>query len=445
MSSRKRHLMTRSLNRRAFTGASAALAASFPLMRASAQDATPAASPVASAGPPEDQLEIFSWWTTGGEAAGLQQLFDAFLAQWPDVEIINAAVAGGAGSNAQVALQTRLSGGQPPDSWQSHPGEELYSLYVEPGYTQTISALWEAQGWLDVYPQGLIDQVTFDGDQYLVPVGVHRGNVMFYNTQVMADNGIEVGAELGVDQYLDIANTLAEAGIPALALGSQDSFAAPQLFENILLGHLGPEAYSGLWDGSTSWDDASVTEAIGVFGQMLEHVNDNHPALTWDGAVDLVIEGSAGFTSMGDWAWGHVISRDATDQIGYVEHAGSTGSFVAVVDGFTLPVDAPHPNNAHNWLTTVGSAEAQTAFAPLKGAIPARTDIDSSGFNEYMQWSANAFGEAAVVASMAHGAAASPQFRQSIFDATTLFLSGRDVAAYQEELVFAAEDAALGE
>lgn len=425
-----------SLNRRTFTAGSAAVLAVAPWLRASAQDATPEA---------EAELEIFSWWTNAGEAAGLQQLFDAFAANNPDVEIINAAVAGGAGSNAQVALQTRLSGGQPPDSWQSHPGEELYSLYVDPGYTDPITALWESEGWLDAYPQGLIDQVTRDGDQYLVPVGVHRGNVMFYNRQVLTDNGLEVGDTLSVDQFLEIAATLQEAGIPALGLGSQDTFATPQLLENVLVAHLGAEAYNGLWDGSTSWDDSSVTESIEIMSQMLQYVNEDHPSLTWDAAMDKVIEGTAGFIDMGDWAWGQVVAREVEDQIGWVAHAGSADSFVAVVDGFTMPTGAPHPVNAENWLKTVGSAEAQTAFAPFKGAIPARTDVDTSSFNEYMQWSASDFAETDVVASMAHGAAASPQFRQSIFDATVSFLASGDVASYQEELVFAAEDEALGQ
>jgi glucose/mannose transport system substrate-binding protein len=428
-----------SLNRRTFAGGSAALLATAPWLRVGAQDASPAPPD----GEGEAELEIFSWWTTGGEEAGLQELFNAFAANNPDVEIINAAVAGGAGSNAQVALQTRLSGGQPPDSWQSHPGQELLSLYVDPGYTEPVTYLWEEEGWNDVYPQGLIDQVTFDGDQFLVPVGVHRGNVMFYNKQVLADNGLEVGDELTIEQFMEIATTLQEAGIPALSLGSQDTFATPQLLENILTAHLGPEAYAGLWDGTTPWDDASVTEAIEVMADMLQYVNEDHPSLTWDGATDKVIEGTAGFTSMGDWAWGHVVSRDAQDAVGWVAHAGSAASFVSVVDGFTLPVDAPHPINAENWLRTVGSAEAQTAFAPNKGAIPARTDVDTSSFNEYMQWSAGDFAEATVVPSMAHGAAASPQFRQSIFDATVSFLASMDVASYQEELVFAAEDEGL--
>ena len=54
------------------------------------------------------KLEIFSWWTSPGEAPALQSLFDSFKAKYPDVEIVNAAVAGGGGGPAQAVLQTRL-------------------------------------------------------------------------------------------------------------------------------------------------------------------------------------------------------------------------------------------------------------------------------------------------------------------------------------------------
>jgi glucose/mannose transport system substrate-binding protein len=427
-----RHLRRFSLNRRAFAGGSAALLATAPWLRVGAQEA-------------ETELEIFSWWTNPGEVDGLQALFDHFAESNPDVEIINAAVAGGAGANAQLALQTRLNGGDPPDSWQSHPGQELFSNYVDPGYTEAVTELWDEQGWNDVYPEGIIDQVTLDGERYLVPVGVHRGNVMFYNRAVLQENGIEIGDEMSVDQFFEIAETLDGAGITTLALGNAEQFAGPQLLENILMGHLGAEGYNGLWDGSVGWDEGQVTEAIDVFSRMLQYSNDDYSGLTWDAAADLVIEGRAAMTSMGDWAWGFFTGREVEDQIGYLAHPGTEGGFVSVVDGFTMPAGAPHPENARNWLITCGSAEAQTAFAPFKGAIPARSDVDASEFNEYMQWSANDFSEGDVVGSMAHGAAASPQFRTSIFEATISFLATGDTELYQEDLVFAAEDEGFGQ
>jgi glucose/mannose transport system substrate-binding protein len=428
---------TRISRRKAVLGSAAVFAAA-PLGTygiVAAQDASPAAAG-------EDQLEIFSWWTTAGEAAGLDALFKAFSAANPDVEVVNAAVAGGAGSNAQVALQTRLSANEPPDSWQSHPGAELFARYVEPGYTEPVTALWDEQGWRDVFPQGVIDQITFDDEIHLVPVGVHRGNVMFYNKQVLADNGIEVTDDWTIDDYNAAQETLSAAGIATIGIGSKDTFAVVQLFENTLLATLGPEDFARVWTGELGWDDERVTQAIEQLAKYFESVNDDHAILTWDGAADAVYAGTAAFTSMGDWLYGDAVAKEQQDAIGWVNHPGTGGSFVAVIDGFTMPVGAPHPVNAKNWLLAAGSAEAQAAFAPFKGAIPARSDADASGFNEYMQWSAAAFGADAVVPSLAHGGAASPQFQNAVNEAIVLFVVDLDVATFQEALVFAAEDEA---
>ncbi|MBV9131018.1 MAG: hypothetical protein JO298_11590, partial [Verrucomicrobia bacterium] len=79
-------------------------------------------APLTSQAAGEKKLEVFSWWTSGGEAAALDALFATYKKQYPGVEIINATVAGGGGSAARPVLQTRLAGGNPPDTWQTHPG-----------------------------------------------------------------------------------------------------------------------------------------------------------------------------------------------------------------------------------------------------------------------------------------------------------------------------------
>src|SRR5437870_2571998 len=72
------------------------------------------------------KLEVFSWWTSGSESKALNVLFTKFKSESKD-QVVNAAVSGGGGSNAQQALQTRLQGGNPPDSWQLHPDQDLAS------------------------------------------------------------------------------------------------------------------------------------------------------------------------------------------------------------------------------------------------------------------------------------------------------------------------------
>jgi len=75
------------------------------------------------------QLEIFSWWA-GDEGPALQALIDLYKKQNPKVELINATVTGGSGVNAKAVLKTRMLGGEPPDSFQVHAGQELIGTWV---------------------------------------------------------------------------------------------------------------------------------------------------------------------------------------------------------------------------------------------------------------------------------------------------------------------------
>jgi len=306
----------------------------------------------------------------------------------------------------------------------------LVDRYVVPGYCEPITDLYESEGWLDVMPAGLVEQATWESEQYSIPVGVHRGNGFWYNKEVMADNGIEVGDTMTVDQFIAAADTLKAAGIPALAFSNKEGFQGSQTFENTLLGVAGPETYNALFKGEASWEDPAVREAAEVYATMLEYVNEDFSALTWDAATALIIEGKAGFNSMGDWAYGEVVAKNAQDVVGWVSHPGTAGSFVLVVDSFTLPVGAPSPENARNWLTVLGSKEAQEAFNPLKGSIPPRTDANRDIFSAYHQWSMDSFANDALVPSCAHGQAASPAFQQALLDASAAFVTDKDVDTY---------------
>jgi glucose/mannose transport system substrate-binding protein len=379
-------------------------------------------------------LEVFSWWTSEGEHPALVALFDAFTASNPDVEIIDAGVAGGGGGPAQAVLQTRLQGNQPPDSWQSHPGRELVDQYVKVGYCEPITDLFASEGWNDAIPQGLIDQCSYEGEQYLVPVGVHRGNGLWYNKQVVADAGITIGETMTQEEFTAALATLQTAGVTGLALGDKDGFVPAQTFENHLLGALGPDKYSALFNMESDWSSDEVKGVMESFGTLLDNINDDHSALAWSDATALIIEGKAAFNTMGDWAYGEFVAKNVVDQMGWVSYPGSAGSFVLVVDGFTKPKGAPNLDNAIAWLKTCGTVDAQAAFNPLKGSIPARTDVPTDGFSEYHQWSIASFAGDALVPSAAHGLATSPAFKQAFYDAAIAFVTDRDVETFASTL-----------
>jgi glucose/mannose transport system substrate-binding protein len=383
------------------------------------------------------KLEVFSWWTSGGEAAALDALFNTYKKQYAGVGIINATVAGGGGTSAKPVLQTRLAVNDPPDTWQTHPGWELIGQYVTPGYCDPITELYQSDGWDKAYPKALVDMVSQDGKAYAVLTGVHHGNVLWYNKKLLDQYGIKIGNDLSFDQFFAICDKLKQAGIPALGVGDSGIWASAQLFENTLLGVVGPQGWVDLFNGRMKWDDPKVKTAMQYFAKMQTYINPDHASLTWDQAVKQLMDGKVAFNSMGDWADGEFIKAKLKENrdFGWVNHPGTSGSFIIVADGFTLAKGAPHKESAIAWLKSIGSKEAQEAFNPLKGSIPARTDVDKSKFDGYHQWSMDEFAKDNLVPSCVHGGAAPESFQKALNDAVTSFVQNKNVDTFATALV----------
>jgi glucose/mannose transport system substrate-binding protein len=384
------------------------------------------------------QVEVFSWWTGGGEAAGLEAMQVVFKAKYPDIEFVNAAVAGGAGTNARAVLATRLQANNPPDSWQGHAGQELIGTYVAADQLEPLNFLYEENGWLEVMPATLIPLMSQDGNIYSVPVNIHRANVMWYNPKVLADNGVEVPTTL--EEWFTAMDTLKANGVETpLALGEQ--WTALHLFETVLLAQLGPEKYGQLWTGELGWDSAEVTAAIETYAKLLEYTNSDSSALSWQDAAQLVINGDAAFNVMGDWAEGYFRELGSVPMEGYGWAAvpGTGGNFQFLSDSFVLPKNAPNRDAAIAWLTVAGSKEGQDAFNPVKGSIPARSDGDRALYGEYLQSAMDDWASNTVVGSLTHGVVANDSWKSEIDTALGLFLGTKDVASFQAALAAACQ------
>ena len=401
-------------------------------------------APLSTQAADEKKLEVFSWWTSGGEAAALDALFKVYKERDPGVEIINATVAGGGGSAARPVLQTRLAGGNPPDSWQTHPGWELLGQYVEPGYCEPITDIYQSEGWDKVFPKGLVDLMTKDGKTYAVLAGVHRGNDLWYNKKLLEKNGIKIGDKLSFDEFFAACEKLKAAGVTPLGVGDTGIWASAQLFENTLLGVVGPQGWTDLFSGKMSWTDPKVKEAMKLYAKELDYQNADHSALSWDQAIKALQEGKVAFSSMGDWADGEFIKANLKEGVdfGWVSHPGTDGSFIIVADGFTLAKGAPHKDATVAWLKSLGSKESQEAFNPLKGSIPARTDVDKTKFDQYHQWSMKTFADGHLLPSVVHGEAAPAAFQQALNDAVTAFVVDKNIDNFANALAQAQKEGA---
>lgn len=442
--SRRRFLLT--LTGAVGAGLLAACAApSAPATQAPAKP-TEAPKPGATAAPAAagGKLEIFSWWTSPGEVEALDALYAVYKRQNPNVEIVNAALAGGtgAGGNMKAVLQTRMLAGQPPDSFQVHLGKELIDNHVRADRMEPIDDLYASEGWDKVIPQGLRDLASFNGKQWSVPVNIHRSNVIWYNTKIFKE--LDLKPPTTFDEFFAVAEKLKAKNIYALSIGESAPGPAAHHFENVLAGVLGPDAYTGLWNGKTAWTDKKVTEALETFKKLLEYANPNYLSVDWAGGSDLVIAGTAAMNLDGDWKNGYYKAKKFAD-FSWVPSPGTKGVYVALSDSFGLPKNAPNRANAIAWLKVCGSLEGQEAFNPIKGSIPARTDAGKSKeYDDYQRAAMEDFKRDKIVPSVVHGFAAKESWVTDFVNAVNSFVTKKDVAAAQQALVKAAKDAGVG-
>jgi glucose/mannose transport system substrate-binding protein len=283
-----------------------------------------------------------------------------------------------------------------------------------------------------------------DGSIYSVPLNIHRANELWYNKAIFTANNIQPPTTWA--EFETAATALKAAGVTPLAIGDSGIWANGMVFETILIGTLGPEAFNGLWTGTTSWSDPKVTDALNEYKKVLDPangwVNTDHSSLSWDQAADKIIDGSAAMTIMGDWANGEFTAKSFTGY-GWAPAPGNAQIYQALSDSFGLPVKAPHPDAAKLFLAYLANAQTQAIFNPYKGSIAANvTSGDPPAgelqYNDYQKSAQGDWKTNAIVPSMEHGAAANPAWSSAVNDVLTSFVTDLDVAAAQTALVSAA-------
>jgi glucose/mannose transport system substrate-binding protein len=380
-----------------------------------------------------NKVEIFSWWVGPGDWQGLDALIGVFKKKNPNIELINATVAGGAGVNFKSVLATRLQTNDPPDSYQVHAGLELASD-VRTGEVEDLTYLYDQQGWKDKYPKVLLDAITINGKIYSVPVNIHRSNLLWFSPKTLRAAGIDAPPKTW-SEFLSQADKFKAKNIVPLSVGP--AWTLKHLLENVLLGELGADTYTGLWNGRTDWKSPSVLAALEMYKKVLDVSDLASAANDWQPALSKMSSGAAAYNVMGDWADAY-LGRDQHLKFGtdydVVASPGSAGLFKFLSDTFTLTRGAPHRAAAEKWLLVCGSVDGQDAFNPQKGSIPARLDADKSKYQGYLASALADWENPAtkVVGSLTHGVVADNTWNGEIDNALGVFIQDFDAAKFAD-------------
>jgi glucose/mannose transport system substrate-binding protein len=381
------------------------------------------------------RLEVMSWWTSGSEAAALNTLLTGFQQAHPGVQAVNAAVAGGAGSQAVVTLAGRLRSGNPPDVWQTFAGQSVQG-YARRGTVRDVTSVLPDSVSAAMQPT-IRQSLNQGGKPYGVPTGAHRSNVLWFNIDVLRKAGVTAPAgDYTLASFLTDLRKVESSGATALCLGGKDPFTTVELFENTLLSTIGITGWQAMTDDKLDWHGKQITTALTRFSDLLSYTDPGADALTWDQATKKLTSGGCAFESMNDSAYGELLAAGAREgkDFGATAFPGTEGSFLAVVDVFVAATAAKNAKNALTFLAGIDQLATQLAFSRAKGSVPVVRNVNVSTLPAYQRDASKSLWTLPVLLSVAHGEAMSPRFQEGFYNAVSTYIRTRNPDAFVDDL-----------
>lgn len=330
------------------------------------------------------ELEVSHWWTSGGEAAAVAKLAEAWEATgntWLDGAIA------GSGGVARPIIISRILGGDPMDAFQFNHGQQAAEL-VEAGLLLDITDVAEANNWEEVVnPPSLLDACTYEGRVYCAPLNIHSSQWLWLSNAAFEKAGVPVPTNW--DEFAAAAPALEAAGIQPLAMGQQP-WQSNLAFGAMAIAIAGIDAWSAV---NIDKDESVVmgpeyTRVFEAAAQAREMMQGSD-VQDWNQATAMVINGEAGGQIMGDWAQGEfaVAGQVAGQDYTCLPGLGANAVLDTGGDAFYFPLqDDPEVTAAQKELAALlVSPEVQVSFNLAKGSLPIRGDIDMAAANACMQ------------------------------------------------------------
>lgn len=331
-------------------------------------------------------INVYHWWTAGGEKDAIESVVDGFKGTYKSIKAKSNAIPGGAGGAMVMKVKVLQQAGKSPETFQAHPGQEI-EPYLNSNLLLNLNQLWDYANLSERALPGLEALCTAsDGNKYIVPIGIHKTNVIFYNIHVFEKYGIEIPDHENItwDEFFAICDQLAAAmpdGEYPLDLGDRKGWPACQVFEDIMLG-TDPQIYEDFINGV--YDVEDVTAVLSTYAKLMDYVAPDHSSRDWYEASGQVVAGSYAMQIMGAWmqplmtSMGQVYGED----YGIFTFPGTAGWFGMCIDGFVVSNDSSNVEGGVRWAYNVSTPEVQTAFSKLKESISPYSDTPDDTYCE---------------------------------------------------------------
>ncbi|MET7475459.1 ABC transporter substrate-binding protein [Streptomyces sp. NPDC005648] len=328
-------------------------------------------------------LEVAAVWT-GAEQANFMKVMDEFKKRTgAKINFVPT------GNNTSTFLGTKIQGGKPPDV-AFLPQVGVLHQFADKGWLKPLGADAKAQLTKN-FSKGWVDLGAWKGTQYGVYAKAANKSLVWYNTQAFDAAGIKTAPKTWKD-FLQTAQTLSDAGSPAVSIGGADGWTLTDWFENVYLSQAGPEKYDQLAAHKIKWTDPSVKDALTTLAQLWGKndliaggtkgaLNTEFPK-----SVTQTFSGStpAAMVFEGDFVAAN-INGDTKAKLGTdakVFPFPAVGSQAPVVSGGDVAVALKSGQGAQALLTFLASTDAAQIWAAQGGILSPNKEMDMSSYKD---------------------------------------------------------------
>lgn len=334
----------------------------------------------------------YAYWDTNQDP-WLQQAIEAFNEVYPNVEIVTEPTAW---TTYWTKLENAATGGSIADVvWINGPN---ITKYAQGGILKPLTGLIEDTS---VYPEGLINMYTVDGELMAIPKDFDTVAV-WYNKTLFDEAGVEYPTDDWTwDDLVEKAQALTKEDGSVYGLAIQNTNQAG--FYNVVFGNGG---YVVSEDKKESgWDKPEAQKAIQDLVDLIEMgVSPSQASLEETLSDAQFTAGRVAMNFAGSWALPVYADSDIADQIDVVEMPTMENGKATVIHGVGHAINANTevPELAEAFVKFLSGQESMTISAETGAAIPSYEGMADAWKNNYPEWNLQAYLTAASEYSYAY-------------------------------------------
>src|SRR5256885_1460157 len=211
-------------------------------------------------------ITVMSLWG-GSEQDSFQKVLDAFKTKTGVTATFDSQR-----TNYSTVLQTRISGGNPPDI-AIIPGIGFLRQFARQGSLKKVSDIIDVNAIKGNYPPGILEIGQVDGTQYAIMVKFNSKSTVWFRPDKFKTLGVTAPTDFA--GFTKLLGDIKAKGQAPLGLGAGDSWTLTDWFESVYVRQAGPDKYDQLFSGKLPWTDSSVSAAVDTMKQAL---NDQYVA-----------------------------------------------------------------------------------------------------------------------------------------------------------------------